>query len=171
MLGLRYYAAFSLVVASRGYSWLQFTDFSLWWLLLLWSTASRCPGFSSCSTWAQECIFWALEHRFSSCGAWAQPLRWHVGSSQTPCLLHWQADSLLLNHQGSPVMSWFWKEFLEYPDLHECFWPALLQFPNACVFWNNGKTLLCPLPGTPYLLTMKRTLLLLDINRRVDPLD
>ena len=105
VLGLRYYAAFSLVVASRGYSWLQFTDFSLWWLLLLWSTASRCPGFSSCSTWAQECIFWALEHRFSSCGAWAQPLRWHVGSSQTPCLLHWQADSLLLNHQGSPVMS------------------------------------------------------------------
>ena len=27
-------------------------DFSLWWLLLLWSTDSRRAGFSSCSMWA-----------------------------------------------------------------------------------------------------------------------
>ena len=57
VLGLCYYAGFSLVAASRDYSWLQFTDFSSWWLLLLWGAASRCPGFSSC-------IFWALEHSF-----------------------------------------------------------------------------------------------------------
>ena len=43
----------SLVVASRGYSSLQSTGFSLRWLLLLQSTGSRCVGFSSCSTWAQ----------------------------------------------------------------------------------------------------------------------
>ena len=35
---------FSLVVESRGYSLLQFEGFSLWWLLLLWSTGSRVHG-------------------------------------------------------------------------------------------------------------------------------
>ena len=34
----------SLVVASRGYSSLQCADFSLWWLLLLWSSGSRHAG-------------------------------------------------------------------------------------------------------------------------------
>ena len=38
----------SLVVASRGYSSLQCVGFSLWWLLLLRGTGSRCAGFSSC---------------------------------------------------------------------------------------------------------------------------
>ena len=54
----------SLVAASGGYSSLRCTDFSLRWLLLLWSTGSRCAGFSSCGTWA-------LEHRLSSRGTWA----------------------------------------------------------------------------------------------------
>ena len=58
----------SLVVASGGYSSLWCTDFSLWWLLLLWSTGSRCVGFSSYS-------LRALEHRLSSCGAQALLLR------------------------------------------------------------------------------------------------
>ena len=43
----------SLVVVSRGHSSLRRTGFSLWWLLLLWSTGSRCVGFSSCGMWAQ----------------------------------------------------------------------------------------------------------------------
>ena len=38
----------SLVAVSGGYSLLQYTGFSLWWLLLLWSTGSRHMGFSSC---------------------------------------------------------------------------------------------------------------------------
>ena len=38
----------SLVAASGGYSSLQCTGFSSWWLLLLWSTGSRRVGFSSC---------------------------------------------------------------------------------------------------------------------------
>ena len=54
----------SLVAASRGYSSLWCAGFSLWWLLLLRSTGSRCTGFSSCSSQALEC-------RLSSCGAWA----------------------------------------------------------------------------------------------------
>ena len=68
----------------------------------LWGT-----GFSSCSTWAQQL-------RFLGPGAQAQYLwctglvaSWHVGSSgmrnPTPCLLHWQVDSLSLSHQGSPL--------------------------------------------------------------------
>ena len=52
----------SLVVASGGYSSLRCAGFSLWWLLLLWSTGSRHTGFSSCGSRA-------LERRPSSCGA------------------------------------------------------------------------------------------------------
>ena len=54
----------SLVLASGGYSSLQCTGFSLWWLLLLWSTGSRRMGFSSRGSPA-------LERRLSSCGAQA----------------------------------------------------------------------------------------------------
>ena len=43
----------SLVAASRSYSSLPCTGFSLQWLLLLQSMDSRCTGFSSCGTWAQ----------------------------------------------------------------------------------------------------------------------
>ena len=39
----------SLVAVSRGYSLLRCMGFSTRWLLLLWSTGSRCMGFSSCS--------------------------------------------------------------------------------------------------------------------------
>ena len=52
----------SLVVASRRYSSLQCTSFSLWWLLVLWSMGSRRAGLSSCGSPALEC-------RLSSCGA------------------------------------------------------------------------------------------------------
>ena len=38
----------SLVAASGGYSSLRCAGFSVWWLLLLWSTGSRRTGFSSC---------------------------------------------------------------------------------------------------------------------------
>ena len=51
----------SLVVVSRGYSSLRCSGFSLWRLLLLWSTGSRRVGFSSCGSRA-------LESRLSSCG-------------------------------------------------------------------------------------------------------
>ena len=51
--GLRCCVQLSLVVASGGYSSLQYAGFSLQWLLLLWSTDSRCAGFSSCGVQAQ----------------------------------------------------------------------------------------------------------------------
>ena len=43
--------------------------FSLWWLLLLWRTGSRCAGFSICGSWAQKlwCVgLVALQHVDSS---------------------------------------------------------------------------------------------------------
>ena len=43
----------SLVAESRGYSSLRCAGFSLWWLLLFWSTGSRRVGFSSCGMQAQ----------------------------------------------------------------------------------------------------------------------
>ena len=43
----------SLVTASRGYSSLLCTGFSLQWLLTLWSIGLRCMCFNSCSTGAQ----------------------------------------------------------------------------------------------------------------------
>ena len=42
----------SPVATSGGYSLLRCIGFSLQWLLLLRSTGSRRPGFSSCGTWA-----------------------------------------------------------------------------------------------------------------------
>ena len=50
----------SLVTASRGYSSLRCAGFSLQQLLLLRSTGSRCVGFSSCGTWAQQLWHMAL---------------------------------------------------------------------------------------------------------------
>ena len=77
----------SLVAASGGYSSLRGTGFSLRWLLLLQSTGSRCMGFSSCGTQAQQLWLMGL----------VTP--WHVGSSWTrartrvPCIGRW-----ILNH-------------------------------------------------------------------------
>ena len=51
-----------------GYSSLWCTDFSLRWLLFLWSVGSRHAGFSSCGSRA-------LEGKLSSCGTWALLLR------------------------------------------------------------------------------------------------
>ena len=52
-LGLCSAHGLSVVVVSGDYSSLRCVGFSLWWLLLLRSTGSRCLGFSSCGTRAQ----------------------------------------------------------------------------------------------------------------------
>ena len=77
--------------------------FWLYWVFV--ATQASHHGCFSCGSRA-------VEHRLSSCGILVclVTLR-HVRSSQTersnPCLLHWQADSLLLSHQESPVYSIF----------------------------------------------------------------
>ena len=59
-------------VASRGYSSLWCTGFSLQWLLLLWSTGARHGGASTAvARGLSSCGSQALESRLSSCGAWA----------------------------------------------------------------------------------------------------
>ena len=82
----------SLVVVSRGFSSLQYTGFSLWWLLLLWSTDSWCMGFSSCNTQAQWVVGQGLGCSVA-CGIFP-----YQGLNR--CLLHWQADTYPLYHQG-----------------------------------------------------------------------
>ena len=52
-LGLRCCAQAFSSCGEGGYSSLWCVGFSLWWLLLLWSTGSRHAGFSSCVTRAQ----------------------------------------------------------------------------------------------------------------------
>ena len=78
----------SLVVASRGYSSLQCTGFSLQWLLLLQSTGSRRMGFSSCSTQAQK--LWLVGSRVQAQQLWHMDLAAprHVGSSWTRARTH-----------------------------------------------------------------------------------
>ena len=75
------------------------TGFSLLRLLFSQSTGSKARGLSSCG-------FWALGHRLSGCGALAEALCsvWGLlGQGLTPQLLLWQAVSLPLSHQGSPL--------------------------------------------------------------------
>ena len=89
----------SLVAASRGYSSLQYTGFSLWWLLLLRRTGSRHTGFSSCGTQAQQ--LWLAGSRAQAQQLWHTGLvaPQYVGSSWTraqtrvPCI-----DRRILNH-------------------------------------------------------------------------
>ena len=108
----------SLVAASGGYSSLWCIGFSLQWLFLQ-STDSRCMGFSSCSTWAQQLqLLGPRVHGLLQL--------WHTGSvvvvhrlscseacgllpdqGLNPCSLHWHVDSYPLYHRGSPLFMYF----------------------------------------------------------------
>ena len=76
-----------------------------------------CGFFSSCAEWGllPSCDAWAsycsglsccraraLDHRLNSCGSQAH--MWDFPEKQNLCLLHWQADSLPLSYQGSPML-------------------------------------------------------------------
>ena len=97
LLGPHLCTRFSLVVASGGFS-------------CCGAQALGHLGFSSCSSGAQQ--LWFLSPR-----AQAQQLRCMVSYTKAYgiipdqgsnlCLLHWQVDSLLLSHQGSPILSIF----------------------------------------------------------------
>ena len=89
------HAGFSPVAESGGYPSLQCTSFSLRWLLLLRSRGSRCVGFSSCGTRAQQS--WPLGFRVQAQQLWRTgPVApRHAGSSRTraqthvPCVGRW----------------------------------------------------------------------------------
>ena len=79
----------SLVVASRGYSWLWCLGFPFWWLLLLRSAGSRYIDLSSCCSRALEQGIVVVAHRLgcsTACGIFP-------GYRSNPCPLHWQLDS------------------------------------------------------------------------------
>ena len=98
----------SLVTPSRGYSSLQCAGFSLQWRLLLWMTGSRCPGFSHCSTQAQELGSQALEYvGFSSWGMWAYFLQgmWNPTGAGIKPVSPVLAGKYPLRHQGSPKLT------------------------------------------------------------------
>ena len=57
----------SLVATCGDYSLLRCTGFSLWWLLLLWSTGSRRAGPVVAAHGLSSCGSRNLERRFSSC--------------------------------------------------------------------------------------------------------
>ena len=78
----------SLVAASGGHSSSRCAGLSLPWPLLLWSTGSRRTGS-------------VIVAHGPSCSA-AHGILPDQGSN--PCLLHWQADSQPLRHQGSPII-------------------------------------------------------------------
>ena len=89
----------SLAAASRGYSSLWCTGFSLRWLLLLRSMGSRRMGFSRCGTQAQQ--LWLAGSRGQAQQLWRTGLvaPRHVGSSRSraqtcvPCV-----GRRILNH-------------------------------------------------------------------------
>ena len=93
--GLHCCTGFPLVeqVEEGDYYLLRCTAFPLQWLLLLRST-----GFSTCGSWALSMDSIVVAHR-SSCSEAGGIL---LDSGSNPYLLHWQADSLPLSHQGSP---------------------------------------------------------------------
>ena len=66
------------------------------------SCRARALGHMGCSS----CSSWALEHGLNSCGAQAYSCSTAYGifldQGLNLCLLHWQADSLPINHHGSP---------------------------------------------------------------------
>ena len=103
VLGLHGFASFPLVAGSAGCSSLWYTGFSLWWLLLL------------CSTWASvvvpcglmSCSSWALEHGLSC----SEACRIFQDQESNPRLLHWQAKSLPLSQQESPLSFYLNEEF------------------------------------------------------------
>ena len=113
-------------------------------------------AFFSCSEWGLFVVVWAYCSGFSRCRAWALAVLtsvvlflrlWstgsvvvgnkpscseQVGSSRglNPCLLHWQADSLPLSHQGSRIMLFYYEIFQQYPQTRVC---DLTERERVCV--------------------------------------
>ena len=86
VLGLRCCARAFSSCGERGHSSSQCAGLSLSQLLLLWSTGSRRTG-SVVVAHGPSCSV--------ACGIFPD-------QGSNPCLLHWQADSQPLCHQGSP---------------------------------------------------------------------
>ena len=116
-------------------------------LLSSWSVrASHCDGFSCCRAQAPGYAgILCLARGLCSCGSpTGSIVVTHRPSCSTvfgifsdrvlnPCLLHWQADSLPLNHQGSPSSCFWWL------NVTEVFGPIGLYGENSLIFLRHWK--------------------------------
>ena len=102
MLSLCCCTGFSLGVVSGVHSSLQCSEshwsFSLQWLLLLWGMDSMV--WASVAVHDLRAVPRFLEHRLNSRGVTRGMFK---AQESNPCLLHWQANSLPLRHQGSLI--------------------------------------------------------------------
>ena len=98
-----------LAAASGGHSSSRCAGLSPSWPLLLWSTGSRRAG-SVVVAHGLSCS--------AACGIFPD-------QGSNPCVLHWQADSQPLHHQGSPVCILLCLASLAQHnafELHSCCW-------------------------------------------------
>ena len=114
VLGLSCCVGFSIVVASGGYS--QFVVQGL--LIAVASlvveqglqgagaSEVEAHGLSGFHSWALDYTLNSLAHRLSCSVAG----RIFLDQGWNPWVLHWQAESLTLNHQGSPYWNTFYKQ-------------------------------------------------------------
>ena len=90
----------------------------LFFSCIKWGLLSSCRAwaleymdFSNCGMWISSCSSRALEHRLNCCGVPGLSSSTACGifpdQGSNLCLLHFQADSLLLKHQKTLLMG-FW---------------------------------------------------------------
>ena len=130
-----------------------FIYFQLCWAFsAVWSTpccgvrvqVSHCDGFPCCGSrplgcGLSGCSSWALGHRLSSCctcTCCSKALEIFPDQGSSLCLLHWQADSLPLSHQGSPVDTL----------LEECTPSGWLKPPLLSINPASGLLIMVPPP-------------------------
>ena len=130
LLGLHCCAGSSLVQRAGATLNLWCVSISLWWFFF-GTSGFRHMGFSVVAPGLKSTGSVVMENRLCC------PLARGIFPDQglNPCLLHWQADSLPLSHQGSP-----WLLF-EVPD------------PPASLLDNYITSAACPLSSTSALLT------------------
>ena len=88
---------------------------------------SHCSGVSCCWAWALGCMDSVVVAHRLSCSAACGIL---LDQGSNLCLLHWQADSLPLSHQGSPTY------FLKYSIMYSNFRCESTRFECKCFLFN-----------------------------------
>ena len=82
-----------------------------WWLLLLRSSGSRAPGHQQLQLRGSVVVAPRLQSAGSAVVVHGLSCTKAYGiipdQGSNLCLLHWQVDSLLLSHQGSPILNIF----------------------------------------------------------------
>ena len=142
-----------VLVALQAFLWLQWAgaalqvlrlDFSLWRLLLLQGTGSlpsasvaAALGLSNCGSQALEAVALGLSC-FEACWIF-------LDQGSNLCLLHWQAPSLPLSHQESPLSELLCNYFLLvwWTGLAFSFLTCMLNFLGNTMFsWISSLNLI-----------------------------